>query len=96
MVGTRLKDLRSVVQLPRRLSCKELDRLASLTPGHVWTIEHKANGGVETETVRRLCEVLGCTVGWLANGEGKRPSDAAVRKAVEAARQKHACTYAQS
>ncbi len=85
MLGKRLEELRTLAGL----SARELDRLAGLREGHSWLLEHNENPNPELRTIAAFCRVLGCTYGYLAAGEGKRPSRAAVIRAVEAARAAH-------
>ena len=51
--------------------------------GHV---ERGANDNPSLESLQGLARVLGCTVGWLAAGEGEEPSREQVLRAVLAAR----------
>lgn len=81
--GARVRYLREQVE---ELACAELDRLAELHRGHVWQIENGARENPESKTVRALARVLGCSAGWLIEGEGKAPSGRTVRSAVAAAR----------
>ena len=82
--GARVRYLREQVD---GLACAELDRLADLHRGHVWQIEDGSRENPESKTVRALARVLGCSVGWLLDGEGKTPSGRTVRAAVAAARE---------
>lgn len=53
-------------------------------------IETGRRKNIERETARALARVLGCTVGWLLEGEGAEPSAEEVKAAVERARGVHA------
>lgn len=64
------------------LSARELSKLAGLAPSHVGLLEASKTSNLNSATLLQLCQVLGCTAGWLVNGEGKAPSTAAVKRAV--------------
>jgi len=81
--GARVRHLRQQVE---GLACAELDRLAGLHRGHVWQIEHDSRENPERDTVRGLARALGCTVGWLLEGEGDAPTAEAIGAAVAEAR----------
>lgn len=81
--GARVRHLRQQVE---DLACAELDRLAELHRGHVWQIEQGFRENPERDTVRGLARVLGCSVGWLLEGEGAAPAADELRAAVERAR----------
>jgi len=82
----RLRALRSRAGLASR----ELDRLSGLAPGHSLTLEKGLRPGCSTHTVERLARALGCTVGWLASGEGDPPTDEDIQAAIAAARERRA------
>jgi transcriptional regulator with XRE-family HTH domain len=90
MVIQRLKDLRAVTGVP----CRELDRLAGLSDKHVQKLEER-DGGMSIETAQKLAPVLGCSVGYLVNGEGKRPTNTAVKRALARARANQARVVSQ-
>lgn len=79
--GARVAYLRALTAGPGRepLSCSQVDRIAGLHRGHVWQIEQGSAENPKADTVRKLAEALGCTVGWLLAGEGLAPSPEAVR-----------------
>jgi len=68
------------------LSLRETDHLAGKTAGHWQAIVSGVVENPTLETLRAYARVFGCTVGWLASGEGDPPSDEAIRAAVAAAR----------
>lgn len=82
-----------------KITCAEVDRAAGLTRGHTWQIEEGAEAlrrGVaspwegaatnpKADTVRKLARVLGCSVGYLLEGEGERPTAETIRAAYAAA-----------
>ncbi|MBX3205137.1 MAG: helix-turn-helix transcriptional regulator [Labilithrix sp.] len=68
------------------LSARALSRLAGLaSEGHVASIEAERLAA-RAETLSAIARVLGTSLDWLVNGSGTRPSDRAVRAAVERAR----------
>jgi transcriptional regulator with XRE-family HTH domain len=79
-IGVRLSRLRERAHL----SCYAVDQLAGLQRGHCWQIERGDNAKVST--IRQLSAALGCSVGYLAAGEGPVPTHQAIRTAVKAAR----------
>jgi len=89
--GARVRHLRQQVE---GLACAELDRLAGLHRGHVWQIESGSRENPERDTVRGLARVLGCTSGWLLEGEGDAPSADVVSAAVGEARKAETATAA--
>lgn len=82
-----------------KITCAEVDRAAGLTRGHTWQIEEGAAAlargaaspweGAATnpkaDTVRKLAKVFGCSVGYLLEGEGERPTAETIRTAYAAA-----------
>jgi len=67
-----------------RLSTRQLDALAGLTPGHVAAIESGRKGDVMGRVLDRLAIALGASMDWLYAGRGKAPSARAVRRAASA------------
>lgn len=80
-----MEELRAVA----RLRVSEVDQLAGLSRKHYWAIQ-KRGTDPELDAIRKVAALYGCTVGYLAAGEGKRPSDAAVRRRVAEVREAHA------
>lgn len=76
------------------LSGRELDRLAAITPNHSGFIERGQIKRAGIGTVERLARVLGCSIGWLASGEGEPPTDDQIAAAVAAARARLTTTTA--
>lgn len=64
--------------------------MAEKTEGHTQALLAGTIEFPRTDTVRALARVLGCTVGWLLEGEGAEPSAEEVKAAVERARGVHA------
>ena len=83
MVADRLKRLREVAGL----SQLGLGHLAGLAGSHVGAIERR-RGDVEIPTLRALSRVLGCSIGYLAAGEGECPDESTVTRAVARARKR--------
>lgn len=81
-IGSRVRELRTLVGITTR----ELDRLAGLVQGHTSAIEVGTRPRIEVGTAMGLATALGASLDWLLKGEGKAPSTAAVKRAVEAAR----------
>lgn len=67
------------------LSARELDRLAARAEGQCALLESR-KGGALTATVAAYCRALGCSVEWMATGQGDRPTAETVRAAVDRAR----------
>lgn len=86
MHSPMLEDRLAEIRIRAGLSAKALDRLAGLGLGHTAIIERGDRPEVAIPTVQRLARALGSTVGWLANGEGKPPTDTQVAAAVKDAR----------
>jgi hypothetical protein len=80
-----MEELRAIA----RLRVSEVDKFAGLRPKHYWTIQ-KRGTDPELDAVRKIAALYGCPVGYLAAGEGRRPSDAAIRKRIAAVREAHA------
>jgi len=70
-----------------KLGFAEVDRLAGLKPRHYWSIQ-KRGTDPELEAVRKIAALFGCTVGYLAAGEGEPPEPANVKRAVARARRR--------
>jgi transcriptional regulator with XRE-family HTH domain len=75
-----------VLRVSAGLSSRALSLLAGLSAKHAWQVEAGAIACPTADSLRDYARVLGCSVGWLANGEGAAPSARKVRAAV--ARQK--------
>lgn len=89
----RVDSISARVRLARDLvglSARELDRLAGLAEGHSSIIEASAKKSLSTQTAQALARVLGLSLDWLIAGDGKPPSERAVRAAVDAARTAYA------
>lgn len=85
MVYERLRALREKAEI----SCGQLSILAGLSPRHCDLIERRKSDKIEVPTLIALAHVLGCTVGYLANGEGREPSAAVLKRSIAAAREKN-------
>jgi transcriptional regulator with XRE-family HTH domain len=81
-IGSRLRLLRQRAGI----SARELDRLACRTEGHVNLIEMSRIASVSAETVADYARVLGASCDWLITGEGRVPSERAIKAAIERAR----------
>lgn len=68
------------------LSAKELGRLADVAATLPTMIENGSVLSPRIDTLEKLALPLGVSAAWLAFGEGPDPDPAAVRAAVEAAR----------
>lgn len=68
------------------LSAKELGRLADVAATLPTMIENGSVLSPRIDTLEKLAVPLGVSAAWLAFGEGPDPDPAAVRAAVEAAR----------
>ena len=84
MVADRLRRLREVAGLSQLM----LGTLAGLAGSHVGAIERRSDDKVEVPTLRALARVLGCSVGFLAAGEGDAPNEETVKRAVARARRR--------
>lgn len=74
-------------KLADKLSARELAGLAGLgSRGHVEGLESGRTDNPTRATIVALAHALGCSSGWLVDGEGDAPTEDAVRLAVEAAR----------
>jgi hypothetical protein len=71
------------------MAARELDRLADITEGHTSLLESVVEN-VSAQTLAKVSKVLGVSIDWLVTGEGKEPSERAVKAAVEAARAAYA------
>ena len=78
----RLKHCRELAGLSNR----ELDRLAQMTESHSSMLEKSERPNPKLSTLERICSVFGCSIDWLAKGEGQGPTDAEILSAVDAAR----------
>jgi transcriptional regulator with XRE-family HTH domain len=85
-LGDRLQKTRELAECTAR----ELDRLAETAEGHASLIESGVVKNVTVETAAALAKVLGVSLDWLITGDGKSPSERAVRAAVEMARRERA------
>lgn len=79
-LAAQLKQLRDTASL----SCRELARLAGLTPGHVSQIERESPR-IEAVTLASIAGVFGVSLDWLYHGRGERPSDTDITTAVRRA-----------
>jgi len=84
MIADRLETLRAIADVTRL----ETSRLAGLSERHCDVIERRRTNNLELVTVTALAKVFGCTVGWLAAGEGDAPDAATVKRAVARARKR--------
>lgn len=73
------------MRLAARLSARDLSELAGLAPSYVAKLERGAAANPTATSLASLAQVLGCSVGWLAAGEGEAPAMDAVLRAVAAA-----------
>jgi transcriptional regulator with XRE-family HTH domain len=64
------------------LSQRGLARRADVASRIVSQIEAGDRDNPELKTLRALADALGVSVGWLATGEGERPSEESIRVAV--------------
>lgn len=71
---------------PERFPLRELDRLAGISEGMASQIIGGSASNPTVSTLRGLAGVLGCSVGWLSDGEGDAPSKREVSEAVAIAR----------
>lgn len=78
----RLSELLELAEL----SGRQASRLAGLAPGQVNRMLSAESSSVGVPAATSLAKVFGCSVGWLAAGEGAAPSVDAVRAAVARAR----------
>jgi transcriptional regulator with XRE-family HTH domain len=87
-LAERLRDLRT----SGGLSCREVARLADISPGLVSIIERSRPDlearELTTKTLSRLARVFGCTLDWLYLGVGKRPSNGKIGAAVARAEER--------
>jgi len=83
MLSERLREARTLAGVKSR----ELDRLAGLSECHTQHIETGRRPNPETATIAPLARVLGVSLDWLIAGNGPAPEEAAVKAAVEQARQ---------
>ncbi len=67
------------------LSARGLGIAARLSSRHVWVLENDGHENPALKTLRALATALGVSVGWLGNGEGRRPAAKHVRAAAQAA-----------
>lgn len=81
-LASRLEELRTAAGI----SASELAKLAGMARPHVRLIERGSGEGVQAKTVAQLARILGCSIDWLVTGDGERPTDEAVRVAVDCAR----------
>lgn len=82
-LSVRLAQARAMVP---GLSAKELGRLADVAATLPTMIENGSVLSPRIDTLEKLAVPLGVSAAWLAFGEGPDPDPAAVRAAVEAAR----------
>lgn len=82
--GERIREAREL--LDPKLSTKELDVLAGLTKGHVWSIEKSGGENAELSTLDLIARALNLSLDWLARGEGEPPTRESVAAAVALAR----------
>lgn len=71
------------------ISCRTLDALAGITPGHTSAIEAGRRGNPESRTAIALAHALGLTIDWLLLGDGDAPTEMGVRAAVAKATRAH-------
>lgn len=81
-IGARLRYARDAAGC----SAAALASLAGLSPAHVGMIERGDRFRLAYPTISRLARALGVSAEWLGEGIGPTPDPAAVRAAVEAAR----------
>lgn len=63
------------------LSQRGLARRAHLpSERHIGLIESGERDNLTIETIKKIAEALGVTVGWLSNGEGEKPSEKKLRE----------------
>jgi transcriptional regulator with XRE-family HTH domain len=83
-LGQRLRSFRG-----ETISTKELDKLAGLTPGTVWSLEKSDSNNAQTKTLEPVCGVLGCTLDQLVLGTEPEPTREQIEGAVSRARAEH-------
>lgn len=71
---------------------RELDRLAGITEGHSWLIEHRkkpaTTNNLSANTLAKLADALGCSLDYLASGKGEPPTDDEIAAAVGRCRER--------
>jgi transcriptional regulator with XRE-family HTH domain len=78
-LGQRLEWARKVAKLSQR----GLARRAGLgSQRHVGLIESGERDNPELKTLQKVADTLGVSIGWLANGEGERPTAETIRATV--------------
>jgi len=80
-IAERIRWARSIAGL----SSRKLDKAAGLRPGHVSMIESRDAHNLDTETATKLSHALGVSLDWLVNGDGREPSERALRAVGERA-----------
>lgn len=50
---------------------------------HIGLIESGERDNLTLETLKKIADALGLTVGWLSNGEGEEPSEKKLKKLGE-------------
>lgn len=83
MLSERLRRAREAAGI----SCRELDRLAGITPGHSWSLERGARATPTSATASALARALGVSLDWLIDGQGAEPTVEQITAAVTTARE---------
>lgn len=67
------------------LSSRGLARAAGLSQRHIGFLESGERDNPELRTLVAIAKALGVPLGWLAAGEGRRPTAKHIRKTAQAA-----------
>lgn len=68
------------------VSARELADLSGCTAGHISMIETGRRDNLTSEAATGIARAFGVSLDWLINGDGKDPSERAIRAAVEVKR----------
>lgn len=83
-VGERIRMAREMVTVEgRKLSSRELSRLARVSPSVVNHIERGRSEMPGFETLVALADLLGASVDWLATGRGEAPTQEQAQAAID-------------
>lgn len=59
-----------------KMGSRQLDRAASLKPGHTAVIESRGDAAIESSTATKIAAALHVSLDWLLTGQGEGPSAA--------------------
>lgn len=85
MIFHRVSQLRKL----SGLSGYETARLSGVSAQHYYMIESGVRSRPRDATLGKLARLFGTTMAWIAYGEGTKPSEITVKRAVNAARKRH-------